>query len=344
MVDGIETRRAARVRALRRRTDPTVRCMVSGLLAALRVRMFMPDPSETRMAGKPGWNGAGPEQLQQLETVGNTFLDGLRVGLEGTPVHDIAGRLEAIPRQYRGFAYEGCAMGLAVADSLSLRPHRVADYVDGPGAAHVYMAYIGVGWGMARIPKMRWRAVVPKDTVLRWLVLDGLGFHEAFFKTEKWVTERWRPERYRAWPDDQEYAHRAIDQGVGRALWFVNGADPHAVAACIRRYPDSRHSDLWSGTGLASVYAGGVDAGALETLGELAGRHRAAMAQGAAFAAKTRLMTGLVVEHTEMAVKTHCEMTVEDAAAVVDRCGTDLPPDGPLPAYEVWRQRIQEHF
>jgi len=271
-------------------------------------------------------------------------MAGLRVGLVGVPVADIPSHLEPIEPTFRGFAYEGCAMGLAVADSLSLRGRRIHDFVSGVGVNHVFMAYIGVGWGMARIPRIRWRAVVPKDTLLNWLVLDGFGFHQAFFKTVPWVREKWRPARYRFWPGDPVYAHNAVDQGIGRALWFVNNADPHAVAACINGYQVSRHNDLWSGTGLASVYAGGVDAGTLTTLGELAGRYRPALAQGAAFAAKTRYMTGLVVPHTELATKTHCEMSVQDASALVDETGSDLPPDGRVPAYEVWRQRLQQHF
>jgi enediyne biosynthesis protein E3 len=192
---------------------------------------------------------------------------------------------------------------------------------------------------------MRWRAVVPRDPVLRWLALDGYGFHQAFFQTVRWVSERWRPQRYRAWPGpNADYAHNAVDQGIGRALWFINGANPHAVASCIAGFEPSRHNDLWSGAGLASVYAGGVDAGTLTTFRELAGQYRPALAQGAAFAAKTRLMTGLVVPHTELAVKTHCEMPVQEAAAIVDEIGAALPPDGRLTSYEVWRQRIQERF
>jgi len=318
--------------------------MVSSLLGALRVRVFMPGPDETRMSGKPGWHDGGPAQLEQLERVGNTFMVGLRVGLEAGPVDEIPSHLDGIEKTFRGFAYEGCAMGLTVADSLSLRPRRVSQFVSGVGVNHVYMAYIGVGWGMARIPKIRWRAVIPQDTLLRWLALDGYGFHQAFFKTEKWVTQHWRPARYRAWPGYPDYAHRAVDQGIGRALWFVNGANPHALAACIAGYPTSRHADLWSGTGLASVYAGGVDAGTLTTLGELAGKYRPDLAQGAAYAAKTRLMTGLVVPHTEMAVQTHCGLSVQDASAVVDETGVNLPPDGAVPAYEVWRQRIRDRF
>jgi hypothetical protein len=306
--------------------------------------MFMPPPRETQMSDKPGWRPTGPEQRQQLERVGNSFLVGLRAGLEGVSDQEIAARLSQVDREFRGFAYEGCAMGVAVTDSVSLRPRRVRDYLAGPAAEHHYMAHIGIGWALGRIPRMRWRAVLPPDPIQRWLVLDGLGFHQAFFSTEKYVTARWRPQRYRAWPGDQAYAHRAVDQGIGRALWFVNGAQPQAVAACIGGFPAGRRADLWSGAGLASVYAGGVDASGLAMLRELAGKHRPHLSQGAVFAAKTRHMTNLVTPHTELAVKTHCEMTVAEAAALMDQTRVDLPPDGASPAFEVWRSRIRQHF
>jgi hypothetical protein len=252
--------------------------------------------------------------------------------------------LDVFDRQFRGFAHEGCAMGLAVTDALSPRQRRVSEYLAGLGREHVYMAYIGVGWALARLPRLRWRAVVPSDPLLRWLVLDGLGFHQAYFHTERYVRNTWRPDGYPAWPGPDEYAHRAVDQGIGRALWFINGADPAAVAGCIASFPVSRRADLWSGAGLASVYAGGVDTGTLARFWELAEGYQPEVAQGAAFAAKTRLLTGLVVPHTELATKTYCDMSVEDVAAVTDRALVDLPPDGRLPSYEVWRQRIQDAF
>ena len=317
---------------------------MADLLASLRIKLFMPRPADVEMVGKPGWQPTGDEQRRQLEQVGENFLIGLRVGLRGVPTGGIAKRFEPIERQFRGFAYEGCGMGLAVTDSLSLRPHRVAEYLAGPAGDHVYMAHIGVGWALARLPRLRWRSVMPADRVQRWLALDGLGFHQAFFHTTRYVTEMWRPHRYPAWPGDQDYAHRAVDQGIGRALWFVNGAQPRATAACIARFPETRQADLWSGTGLASVYAGGTDAGGLAELRDLAGRYRPHLAQGAVFAAKTRQMTGLVTPHTELAVKTHCDATVAEAAALMDQTGRDLPPDGPLPGFEVWRSRIQQSF
>jgi len=116
------------------------------------------------------------------------------------------------------------------------------------------------------------------------------------------------------------------------------------VAAAIGRFTPSRHGDLWSGAALASVYAGGADAGELADMVGLAGQYRPHAAQGAAFAAKARLLAGLVTPATELGVKVHCNMSVEEAAAVADEAERGLPADGEVPAYEVWRERTRNQF
>lgn len=235
-------------------------------------------------------------------------------------------------------------MALAVRDAL--RPagrHWVGDFLAGPAAPHIYMAHIGVGWAMARVPTVRWRAIMPQDAVLRWLALDGYGFHQAYFRTKQYVAGQYQA-RIPVW-EPAGYASQAIDQGIGRALWFVNGSDVQAVADTISRFDPSRHGDLWSGAGLASVYAGGVGAGELKLMRSLAGRHAPDAAQGAAFAAKARLLAGLVTPHTEVGVQVYCGMSVEEAAAVTeDAVEVLLEPDGPVPGYELWRQRIRQRF
>ncbi|HEV2452094.1 MAG TPA: DUF1702 family protein, partial [Streptosporangiaceae bacterium] len=217
------------------------------------------------------------------------------------------------------------------------------DFLAGPAAPHIYMAHIGVGWAMARVPALRWRAIMPEDEVLRWLALDGYGFHQAYFRTSQYVTQQYQA-RLPVW-EPASYANRVVDQGIGRALWFVNGSDVREVAGMISRFAPDRQGDLWSGAALASVYAGGVDAGDLKLMLEMAGEHRPDAAQGAAFAAKARLLAGLVTPHTETAVRVWCTMSVEEAAAVTEEAvEVLLSPPGPIPGYELWRQRIRKQF
>lgn len=288
-----------------------------------------------------------PASTELLETVGKTFLTGYGYVMEARSPAAAEERLEEIPVQFRGFAYEGAAMGATMLDAMPVGGGgRFAGLLAGRGSAHVYMAYIGVGWAMARLPGFRWSKLAAPDPLLRWLVLDGYGFHQAYFHTQQYVHEQFRDDRFR-WPADgpRWYASRAIDQGIGRAMWFVGGTDAELVAAMIEKFPESRRADLYSGAGLAACYAGGADADELLAFRERAGGYWPQVAQGCAFAATARLQAGLVVPHTQVATQVFCGMSAEEAAKI---CANTLPeqvtpkqhtPDAP-PAFEVWRQSI----
>lgn len=326
--------------AIREGTRPVTRPTIAG---TLRDRIFTPNPREATFERRE-FRAPGGVQQANLEKVGLIFIEGFRYGMTGRDIPEMEAALETVDKPFRGFAYEGCSMALAVRDAIRpVRPHWVRDFLAGPAAPHTYMAHIGVGWAMARLPALRWRAIMPEDEVLRWLVLDGYGFHQAYFHTRRYVTDQ-RQDRLPVW-EPASYASRAIDQGIGRALWFVNGSDVRAVAGMIGGFAAARRGDLWSGAALASVYAGGVDAEEVKLMAELAGEYRPDAAQGAAFAAKARLLAGLVTPHTEMAVRVYCAMSVEEAAAVTEEAiEVLLGPPGPVPGYELWRQRIRKAF
>jgi enediyne biosynthesis protein E3 len=308
----------------------------------LRCRVFLPDQSEVKFE-KRGFYAPDAVRQANLEKVGTKFLEGFAYGMGGRTLNDIETSLELVEPTFRGFSYEGCAMALAVRDGIApMNRHWIRDFLASRGAAHIYMAYIGVGWAMARLPTMRWRAIEPPDQLLRWLVMDGYGFHQAYFRTRKYVDGQFQAP-IPGWRSP--YANQAVDQGIGRALWFANGSDITHVAEAIGQFAPARQGDLWSGAGLASVYAGGVDAGELSDLVRLAGEYRSYAAQGAVFAASARLRADLVTPGTELGVKAHCGMSVQEASALADETRLDLPEtDGPLPAYGVWRERIRARF
>jgi hypothetical protein len=206
------------------------------------------------------------------------------------------------------------------------------------------MVYVGVGWSLARVPRFRWKAATAgiTDDLLRWLVLDGYGFHQAYFKTEQYVRQQYQEPNF-PWPADDRtgYADHAIDQGIGRATWFVCGTDPELVANTFAKFAPQRRPDLYAGAGLAATYAGGGDEGELLKFRELAGEYRPQLAQGSAFAASARVYAGLTVPHTVLAARVFCDMTPEEAD---DLCTVSRPagPEGDKPAFEIWRRRIAE--
>ncbi|HEX3733266.1 MAG TPA: DUF1702 family protein [Mycobacteriales bacterium] len=318
---------------------------MSSLWRALRRRIMTPSMSQTRLDVR-GFHTKDPESRELLEAIGRSFLTGFGYAAGARTPADAEWQLETVDRPFRGFAYEGAAMGFTILDGLRLGGGgSIQQFLAGRAEPHVYMVHIGVGWGLARLPRWRWAKVMPTDPFMRWFVFDGYGFHQAYFHTRRYVHERHREEPFRG-PGGviEPYANRAIDQGIGRALWFVAGADVDRLISILDSYPRERRSDLYSGAGLAASYAGGADETELSSLRDRAREHRASVAQGSVFACEARVRAGLVTPHTRLAARVFCGMSPEDAAAVADEAIVGLPPDGEVPAFEVFRQRIAAEF
>jgi enediyne biosynthesis protein E3 len=308
---------------------------------ALRRKILTPNVSATSLE-KRGFHRKDPESQALLEKVGTLFLAGYAHAVEASSVEDTEARLATIEHRFRGFAYEGAGMGYGMLDGLPFgHRHHNDDFLAGPAANQNYIVYCGIGWAMARLPRFRWPAADNLDPLLRWLVLDGYGFHQAYFHTRKYVTEHYQDKNF-PWPGDSSraYANRAIDQGIGRALWFVGCTDVDVVVGLLRAYPRERHGDLWAGVGLASTYACGANLGELERLSELAGEYRPQLAQGSAFAAEARARADLLIPQTELATKVLCGQDATTAARVSVEAQPDDVQNGALPSYELWRQRI----
>jgi hypothetical protein len=166
--------------------------------------------------------------------------------------------------------------------------------------------------------------------------MDGYGFHQGYFHPGRYVWSGSVPRRLRG------YARRAFDQGLGRSLWFVAGADGGRIGQAVRALGTERADDLWGGVGLAAAYAGGVDDERIEALIRQAGGSVTALSLGAAFAAAARARAGNPAEHTDRACRLLAGCTAETAAALTFATLRELPPETPIPRYEAWRQGVRE--
>jgi hypothetical protein len=307
----------------------------------LRQRILGISFRETTFAYR-GFHESNPEAQQRLEEIGRTFIQGYHEALSHSDAGSLARQLNAIELELRGFAFEGAAMGLSLLDHLSpWKRNRLQGFLAGPGNDHSYMVHVGVGWTLARLSWLRWRinfSLARLDPLLSWLVVDGYGFHEGYFHWRRYIEEQAIPNRL------SNYARRVFDQGLGRSLWFVNGADTTRISATIAAFHTARHADLWSGVGLACAYAGIVDCAAIKALKRAAGSYQPYMAQGAAFAAKTRERAGNTAAHTDLACQILCGVSADEAAKITDIALDNLSYNEVTPAYEIWRQRIQSHF
>ncbi len=304
------------------------------VLGRLRTSLFG-IPSEKAVFSRPGF---AKEAWLRFQPVAHALVQGYHATLEESRFEVLVPRLEAVEAGLQGFAYEGAGMGLAALDILAPWKNRIRSFVEGPGAPHIYPIYVGVGLALARLRRQPERFITGLDPLLRWVVVDGYGFHEAFFAWQRTVERQVTPACF------SRYACRLFDQGLGRGIWFASGALVDRVVMTIATFPSTRQADLWSGVGLACAYAGGVNRTEIESLLTAAGSYRLQLARGAAVAAKGRQQAGNPAPHTDLACQVFCGVSSEQAAHIIDETREGLPVDGAEPAYEIWRQRTQAHF
>jgi enediyne biosynthesis protein E3 len=300
----------------------------------LRTRLLSLSPRDTTFEAFDFHRG-DPAAQAALEEHASYFGSGFNAALAAVDVAALEQPLASVAPVHRGFAYEGAGMALAVLDMIAPGSRgRLAELLRTHGAPYTHTIHAGAGWALARF-RLRPRKHLPAlDPLLRSMAIDGYGFHEAAFHTRRYVTKQ-APHRRVTGQD-----RRAFDQGLGRALWFVECADVERAAHTIGGFDEARRGDLWSGVGVAAAYSVTVGEADLRQLGELAGRHRLEVALGAAMAAAIRRHAGNVVEHTRMAAETLCERGVDEIGEVVEAARAGLGPDAG--SYERWRARVRD--
>ncbi|GAA2076727.1 DUF1702 family protein [Actinomadura alba] len=319
------------------------------VLGSLRRLVLAPTLAEVTF-GRRGFPAEPTAAARRLEAIPQSVICGFEWGIDTRDQWELERRLDFVIPELRGFAYEGATMACTVLDAMrGGRGHRARDLLVGPGQPHIFLAYIGIGFAMARLPRVLWKKVMPDLTgsayypTMSWLAVDGYGFDRAYFDTRRWVDRQEVPSPY-PWEGAPDYFLRAVDQGIGRALWFIVGGRAPDVAAAVRRFAEHRQADLWSGVGLAAAFAGGGEPADLAVLRRDAGEYRAELAQGVVFAAKARSYAGFVPVHTEVTATALAGLSTEAAVALADGAAVPAGAAGAVPAYELWRRNVRNHF
>lgn len=301
------------------------------VIGSTRRLLLTPQLAEVTFAkrGFPPGSSARAAATQQLEAIPQAVICGFEWGIDARDLWEVERRLDLVDAEMRGFAYEGVTMAFTVLDAMG-HGHRTRDLLLGPGSKHIFLAYIGMGFAMARLPRPLWKKVVPDLSgdpyypTMSWLAVDGYGFDRAYFDTRRWVDAQKVPAPYR-WDGSADYFLRAADQGIGRALWFIGGGRAPDVAAAAGRFASHRQPDLWSGIGLAAAFAGGSDHEGLAGLRRAADAYQADLALGVVFAVKARTYSGSVPEHTRIACSALAGISVDEAAALADATAVGSP-------------------
>ncbi|MFC7592941.1 DUF1702 family protein [Nonomuraea antimicrobica] len=251
-------------------------------------------------------------------------------------------KVEEIREEQRPFGYEGAAAACTVLDLLTLtRGRRLHELLAGPAQHHRHAAYLGAGRGYALLRLRPVWGARRAHPLLRWLAVDGFGFQWSLTRADRMVGQRTMPDLFTR-------AHCAVfDQGLGRLLWYHDGAAPDDVAARIGGYPAVRRADLWSGVGFAATYTGGAEPEELWWLTEHAAADgfRAYLAQGCAFAAAARLRSGALPDHGTRAVAILAGTEPDEAASWTDQALIALGHEAHThDDFQTWQSHIRRSW
>jgi hypothetical protein len=261
-------------------------------ILALRRRLLSIPPRAATFA-ELGFAPCDAAVRGRLEKVLETFVLGYNLSLEITDPERLAATLRHdLDAHHVGFAFEGAGMGYALRDLLApWRPSRLQAFLAGPGSEHDYIAAVGAGFALARVPWGRW--LWPSysqrlDPLVVWCLPDGYGFHQGIFHPRRYIERRAAPPAVLP-----HFARQLFDSGLGRSFWWSQGAEPRRIARAIDAFAPERRPEMWCGIGVAAAYAGGAgdpgdEGAALGELRDLAGPYRADFLSGLPFAARMR--------------------------------------------------------
>jgi hypothetical protein len=313
----------------------------------VRRRLLAIDPSEASFA-KRRFDPCDAGVREHLEAMIGAFIEGYN---QAVTIPDGAAVAAALHRcfddHHVGFAFEGVGMYLALLDVLL--PGRVSSlrrFTDGPGRDHDYIAAVGAGFAVARMPwglRTLESYLGKLDPLIGWCIPSGVGFHQGFFHHRRFIGAADNPPAVLG-----IYGRDLFDSGLGRAMWWVLGADPARIRSAIDGFPARRRPELWSGVGIACAYAGGLTAEGIRELYSLAAPYQPDFLSGLPFAARLRQKGRNHSEITELACQvllgTGADEVASHAAEVADEAAPDLRAGGITSAYSSARQRLVREF
>ena len=231
--------------------------------------------------------------LQNIEKIKNIFLETQQLYAKHGAAQPLLDHLERADRDFRSIAYESASMSIALASfQAGAFPGDWLAFANGAAAAHRAQVYVGLGWAVAKSGFPFTRAARETDPQLAFRIADGWGYYDGSFRRRQTVTNQQQPAAL------LRAAKPTYDQGVGRSLWYTEGADIHRTRTSLGAFAPDRQADLWRGVGIAVAYVGGCAEAELRALFELAGNHGIQLARGAALAAKSRTAANTMTDDT----------------------------------------------
>lgn len=240
--------------------------------------------------------------------------------------------------EFRSIAYESASMSIALQDLK--QENQLANwlaFLNEVAHAHATQVHVGLGWALAQQLQNPTTYFPLLHPLLRYRVCDGYGYYEGIFRRRRSIINHLKIDLADA------TASAAIDQGIGRSLWYINKADFAAANAMIETFAPERHANLGRGLGIAIAYVGGCTETMLNEFFVEASTFRKQLATGAAMALISRQYAGYVSAGTELACKVWCGKSATEIAELNTTIRAAINTDGE-DAYAKWLHQLEVSF
>ena len=218
----------------------------------------------------------------RMDVIRTTFETGKLAAEEHTNDDEVIAVLSKLDKEYQSVAYEGAAMGRAVADIVAGEPYQRWAVFLQKNIEHAVQIHIGLGWALSSKKIADLASLSSIEPLLKARVLDGYGYCDGTFRQRLTIGQQ----QIHSFLTDTDLV--GYDQGIGRSIWYITRGDTTILPKLIDPFWASRKPHLWRGIGIAMTYVGGVDESTLKAIIELASVYRSHLGVGALLAYRSR--------------------------------------------------------
>ena len=274
---------------------------------------------------------------QKMDAIQNTFLRVQDIFFEAPDWKRHVAELESADIEFRSIAYESASMSIALDDlKQGEQLTNWLQFLNEAAPAHDTQVHVGLGWAFAQTLKNPIAYLPELNPMMRYRVLDGYGYYEGIFRRRRSIINHLKLQV------EDTVASGALDQGIGRSIWYLNKGIIDDAKTMIEDFAAERHKDLWRGLGIAIAYVGGCDEQTLQEIFSKSDSYKTQLATGAVMALVSRDAAKYISADTELACKIFCNKPAEQILELnySIKSKLDLNADD---AYAKWISELERH-
>lgn len=260
----------------------------------------------------------------KMENIKTIFQNARETAAKHRVLNELIKLLETADHEFLSVAFEGASMEIALNDFTG--EPSMKNWISYLNLAHNHSAqiFIGLGWAIAQERRKELSFLKNLNPGMLFRMWDGCGYYDGILRQRQVIKSKVRLD-YIPEEDFRSYA-----QGLGRSIWYNTKGDLAKAAEIISTFPTATQADLWRGIGIASSYVGGCSENTFQELLFLSGNNKIHLGIGAAMVAKSRIQANSITPDIEIACKTLCNMSAQDAMNIT------VNADSGANGFETW--------